>query len=81
MNNQLQLTILRVKELGFAGRNIENKRVYEAKALNSVVYYNPEEPIYTWYYKTQIGKKTNHINLKIETEADLLSFLKIIRAE
>lgn len=84
MKIQLKLSEKQLLEIGFK-RKIFVDKEYKTKAVtfnlkgktNDEIYYNPDEKIYLWYYKTTLGDSANHINLDITDEANLFMILQV----
>ena len=47
--------------------------------VNDSVYFNPEEKVYSFYYKTIIGDHANYVHLKIERLSDLITILRVFQ--
>lgn len=82
---QLELTIEELKSIGFKkciskGDVLNTARTYfKIKTFNGYFYYNPNEEIYKWYYKTIIDKLANDIHLDITQRPELFSILRAFK--
>lgn len=85
MKEQLHLSVIKLLELGFKGRNIDgddfnpSKRVYEINIINGKIYYNPEQKEYAWYCMMQIENAGNNCLLDIQNIEELKTLLKIFK--
>ncbi len=86
MKKQLKLPEQTLIELGFKEavyhdpETGNSKRTFEIQGnANDKIYYNPDENIYIWYYKTTIGDNANHINLDITEAASLLMVMQAFK--
>lgn len=84
------MTIKELQKIGFKKKVIKyfcevlqkqkTKTIYEIKGkANDFIYYNPEEKIYKFYYKTAIGTTSNHIHLDIDKAPELIIVLQIFQ--
>lgn len=82
MKNNIQLKQLQLKP--FELKLIGFKKVgtcYEIECLNSSFYYNLKDANHRWYYRTKIGKVSNHINLDIECFEHLYRVLSLFKVK
>ena len=86
------ITIKDLKKIGFRKKKLtffcEMKQknissiIYEIKGrANDYIYFNPDEKVYKFYYKTVIGESSNHIHISINIIPELVLMLQIFQIE
>ena len=87
MENMLQLQLQKEEllKIGFKECTTEADEMnstityFSIKTLNGCFYYNPNQPVYTWYHKTIIGEVSNGVNLDINNLPQLYSVLSAFK--
>lgn len=86
-HKQLELTPEILLEIGFkevtypADESSSERTTFEIDSINGKFIYNPSEPIYKWYHKTEVGEVSNYVHLDIIKAAELFMVLSVFRVK